>query len=80
MLVVEILSPNTRLIDLNLKRARYERACVASYRVVDPAEPRLTAWELREGRYVEVADVAGDDEWTATLPYDVAIVPSRLID
>jgi Uma2 family endonuclease len=80
LLVVEILSPSTRLIDLNLKRARYERAGVASYWVVDPEQPRLTAWELRQGRYVEVGDVAGDEEWAATSPYDVTIVPGRLID
>jgi len=80
LLVVEILSPSTRLIDLNLKRARFERAEVASYWVVDPDEPRLTAWEIRDGAYVEVADVVGDEEWIAASPYAVTIVPSRLVD
>jgi Uma2 family endonuclease len=80
LLAVEILSPSTRLIDLNLKRARFERAGVASYWVVDPDEPRLTAWELCEGRYVQAADVVGDEEWRAVTPYDVTIVPSRLVE
>lgn len=80
MLVVEVLSPSTRLIDLNLKRARYERAGIASYWVVDPDEPRLISWELREGAYVEVADVAGDEEWTATTPYAVTVSAARLVD
>jgi len=77
LLVVKVLSPSTRLIDLNVKRAAYERAGVASYWVVDPVELHLTAWELPEGRY---ADVSGDEAWAATSPYDVTIVPSRLID
>jgi Uma2 family endonuclease len=59
LLAVEILSPSTRLIDLNLKKARYEAAGCPSYWVVDPDVPSLTAWELRDGRYVEMAHVVG---------------------
>jgi Uma2 family endonuclease len=80
LLAVEILSPSTRLIDLNLKRARFERAGVASYWVVDPDRPSLVAFELRDGAYVEVADVAGDESWTALAPFDVTVVPARLVD
>lgn len=76
LLAVEILSPSTRSIDLLLKRERYQRAGVASYWVVDPVEPRLTVWELRDAEYQQVADVAGDDRWTATRPFPVTIVPS----
>lgn len=78
LLVVEILSPSTRLVDLNLKRATYERAGIANYWVVDPMVPRLTAWELRDGAYAEVADVAGDESWTARTPYAVTVVPDAL--
>jgi Uma2 family endonuclease len=80
LLAVEILSPSTRLVDLNLKKATYERAGVASYWVVDPDEPRLQVFELREGAYVEVADVLGDEPWTARAPYAVTVAPSRLDD
>lgn len=79
LLAVEILSPSTRLVDLNLKRAAFERAGVASYWVVDPEAPRLTVWELRDGAYVEIADVVGDESWTAQAPYAVTIVPSALL-
>jgi Uma2 family endonuclease len=79
LLAVEILSPSTRSIDLLLKRERYERAGVPSYWVVDPVEPSLTAWELREGTYAQVARVTGDDPWTPTAPYVVTIAPSRLL-
>lgn len=78
ILAVEILSPSSRLVDLNLKRARYERAGVPSYWVVDPDELTLVAWELREGEYVEVAAVAGDEVWQAERPFAVAVMPGGL--
>lgn len=80
VLAVEVLSPSTRLVDLNLKRARYLEAGCPSYWVVDPDEPSLTAWELRDGEYVVVARVAGDEEFTAALPYAVTVAPARLVD
>lgn len=80
LLAVEVLSPSTMLVDLNLKKALYERAGVQSYWVVDPAEPRVTAWELADGRFVQVADVSGVEAWIAQAPYAVTIVPSALID
>jgi hypothetical protein len=49
VLAIEVLSPSTRLIDLNLKRARYEAAGCSAYWVVDPELPALTAWEQRDG-------------------------------
>jgi Uma2 family endonuclease len=79
LLVVEILSPSTRLVDLNLKKARYEAAGVASYWVIDPDVPRLIAWELSEGEYAEVADVSGQEQWTSERPYPVTVVPAQLV-
>lgn len=80
LLAIEILSPSTRLIDLNLKKARYEQAGCASYWVVDPIELHLTAWELRHGAYVEVADAGPDDTWAAERPFAVTIRPGALAD
>jgi len=80
LLAVEILSPSTRLLDLSLKRARYERAGVASYWIIEPIEPRLLAFELRDSQYVEVADVGADEEWTATSPFRITIQPGGLVD
>jgi Uma2 family endonuclease len=79
-LALEVLSPSTRLIDLNLKRARYEAAGCPAYWVIDPDEPSLTVWELRDGIYVEVAQVEGEANVTASVPYDVTITPARLVD
>ena len=42
---------------------------------------RLTAFELGpDNRYREVADVAGDEPFTAERPFPVTIVPARLLD
>lgn len=79
LLVIEILSPSTRLIDLNLKKARYELAGCPHYWVVDPQAPSLTAWELRDGAYVEVASVTGDQAYAASVPFAVEVTPSALV-
>jgi len=80
LLAVEILSPSTRLIDLNLKRARYEEAGCASYWVVDPVALTLTAWELVDGGYVEVARLRPEDTWAAELPFGVTLRPGTFLD
>ncbi len=77
LLAVEVLSPSTRLIDLNLKRARYEAAGCPAYWVIDPDAPSLTVWELRDDECVEVAHVLGDQEYAAVTPYPVTVIPSR---
>ncbi|MBU2694604.1 Uma2 family endonuclease [Pimelobacter sp. 30-1] len=80
LLAVEVLSPSTRHRDLGLKKRVYERAGVAAYWVVDVAgdQATLTAWDLRDGAYVAAAAVAGDEEWTARVPFEVAVAPGRL--
>ena len=80
LLAVEVLSPSNRVYDLNVKFARYEVAGIPSYWVVDPDELRLIAWKLRDGRYVEVADVADGDDWHTRTPFELTISPARLRD
>jgi len=83
-LVVEVLAPSTRMIDLEVKRERFERAGTPSYWVVDPVarqeEARLIAWELGpDGKYQQVADVTGEKEFDATLPYQVCVAAADLV-
>jgi Uma2 family endonuclease len=83
-LAVEVLSPSTRMTDLNNKRNRFERAGTPSFWVVDPiarpAEARLIAWELGpDKKYQQVADVTGEKEFGATLPYPVSVIPADLV-
>ena len=81
LLVAEILSPDSVLRDLNLKKAVYERFGVSSYWVIDPdlEQPSLRAFELVSGEYREAAHVAGDVPFRAEQPFAVDIVPSRLV-
>jgi Uma2 family endonuclease len=79
LLAVEILSPSTRLIDLNLKRARYEAAGTPAYWVLDPEQPALTAWELQDGAYVEVAHVPNEQIVDLQQPFPVSVSPAQLL-
>ncbi|MFD9894834.1 Uma2 family endonuclease [Amycolatopsis sp. NPDC059027] len=80
VLAVEVLSPSTAIHDLNTKKAVYERLGVASYWVIDPAEPELTVFELDEdGRYQRVAKAAGDEPFEAKRPFPVRVVPRDLL-
>ena len=58
-LVVEILSPSTRAVDLVRKAALYARIGVPEYWTVDPDAPELRIRVLREGRYEDVAPEGG---------------------
>ena len=80
LLAVEVLSPSTRRFDLMTKRSRYESAGTASYWVVDPAEPSLTAWLLDEhGSYQQVAHAVDDEPFQTTEPFAVEVVPANLV-
>jgi len=81
LLAVEIQSPSTALFDLNTKKAVYERFSVESYWIVVPHvdRPELIAFELRDGRYQEVAHVTGGKPFRAQQPFPVEIVPARLV-
>jgi Uma2 family endonuclease len=80
-LVVEVASPRTRLYDRNRKKDVYERYGIPSYWIVDPDpdKPELTVFELRDGRYQQVAQVAEDESFEAALPFRVALSASALV-
>ncbi|HVF06129.1 MAG TPA: Uma2 family endonuclease [Frankiaceae bacterium] len=79
LLAVEVLSRSTRSFDLGAKRERYERAGTPAYWVFDPTTVRLRAWDLREGEFVLVADVTGDEAYAAAVPFPVTVVPATLV-
>jgi Uma2 family endonuclease len=81
MLVAEVLSPGSVLRDLMLKKGAYERFGVPSYWVIDPDldQPSLRAFELAGGSYTEVAYVVGAAAFQAQRPFNVEIVPDRLV-
>ncbi len=80
VLAVEVLSPSTALVDLNLKKAAYERFGVPSYWVIDPKAPSLFAYEKDDkGQYRQIAHVIGNQPFHATQPFAITIVPQDLI-
>ncbi|MEI2778585.1 MAG: Uma2 family endonuclease [Tetrasphaera sp.] len=79
LLAVEILSPSTRRIDLLLKRSRYESAGTPSYWVIDPAEPSIITWELRDGVYAEAGRASGEQSLTVQSPFPVTVCPERFV-
>ena len=82
LLAVEVQSPSTALIDLNVKRDAYERFGVVSYWLVSPDldDPALTVLELvADGRYRQTARVSGGQTFRATRPYPVDVTPAQLV-
>lgn len=81
LLAVEVASPRTRLYDRNRKKEVYEGFGIPAYWLVEPEpeKPRLIAFELRDGKYETVADVTGDEEFRAKLPFPVTIRPASLV-
>lgn len=80
LLSVEVLSPSTRSFDLTEKKAILEREGCPSYWVIDPQRLELTAFELVDGAYVEVAQIARGEPWEATAPFPVTVVVQGLLD
>jgi Uma2 family endonuclease len=80
-LAVEVASPRTRLYDRNRKKEVYEQFGIPAYWIVEPDrdKPTLTAFELRDGRYEQVARVAGDEPFHAEVPFPVTVVPAELV-
>jgi Uma2 family endonuclease len=79
ILAVEVLSPSTRRKDTILKRSKYEDEGIASYWIVDPEAPSITALELIDGRYVMVGQAADEESLIVEKPFPVSIVPATLI-
>jgi Uma2 family endonuclease len=80
LLVVEILSPSTRLIDLRVKLEHYQRAGCAAYWIVDPVALTVTVLENGEGGFVHVATVTREQARDVTVPFPVTVSPGSLLD
>jgi Uma2 family endonuclease len=81
LLIAEVRSPSTALIDLNRKKSAYEKFGVQSYWIVDPdlRNPSLTAFELRSRQYFLEAKVTGDEAFRAARPFPAEVIPAHLV-
>jgi Uma2 family endonuclease len=80
LLAIEVLSPSTRRVDLLLKRDRLQAAGVPSYWLVDPDALTVAVLELRDGVYVQIAVVEGEEPHDIERPFPVQIIAARLGD
>jgi Uma2 family endonuclease len=79
LLVVEVVSPSSRSLDLGAKRYAYAAAGVAHYWVLDPEPPvELAVFELAGSAYREVTRVKGGEQYQTDAPFPVTVVPERL--
>jgi len=78
LMVVEVASPSTHMVDRGTKRLAFEAAGVPTYWIIDPDVPRLTVFRLKDGRYVEEAQVGGDEVYEGTEPFPVRVIPNQL--
>lgn len=77
---IEVLSPSTRLVDLNLKKAAYERMGTPSYWVVDPDAPSVRVFEADAGgTYRQVAEAVGEALLELDRPFAVRLRPADLV-
>lgn len=76
-LVIEMLSPGTKAIDLVTKRDDYEAFGVGEYWAIDPADARVRAWRRQDGRLVEAAVVGESVPSTALAGLVLDVRPLR---
>jgi Uma2 family endonuclease len=81
LLVAEVRSPSTALIDLSTKKAAYQRFGVQSYWIVvpDAERPELRVLELGRDGYQEMATVTGTAAFRAVRPFPVEVTAARLV-
>lgn len=78
LLVIEVRSPSSRLIDQGTKRLAYREAGIGAYWMADPHEPSVTVirWD---GDTEDERVVVGDDTLRVDWPVPVEILPSALV-
>ncbi|MFD1044995.1 Uma2 family endonuclease [Kibdelosporangium lantanae] len=80
VLAIEVHSPSTRLVDLELKRARLQEAGCPHYWLVDPDIPTLRCLTLRGGVYEVTYSLAGPEFADLAEPYPVRLSPDALVN
>lgn len=78
-LIVEVLSPSSKALDLITKRNDYERYGVGEYWVIDPETAHVRCWTRQGPRFID-APVAGDSLASSAVPgFILPLEPIRAI-
>ena len=67
--VCEILSPSTSKVDLDVKAPLYAQAGIGHLWFIDPIAKTLQAFELRKGKWAQIADLK-DADTVCVPPFD----------
>ena len=78
--VVEVLSPSTRSIDLLRKRTDYERLGIAEFWVFDPVSSSALVLRRDGDRYVDVPLAPGDHLTSPLMPRFSVLVESLFVE
>lgn len=79
ILAVEVLSPRTRRVDLEIKRGLLEQAGCLNYWIVDTEIPAITCLALRGHGYLEIAHPRGAEVVEIDEPFPVRLCPQDLV-
>ncbi|TDQ55161.1 Uma2 family endonuclease [Actinorugispora endophytica] len=81
LLAVEVVSPESVFRDHHTKLREYAGFGIGSYWIVSPStdKPGIAEFRLDGDRYVETAQVFGEDVFTTDAPFPVRIVPHWLL-
>ncbi|MBC7773584.1 MAG: Uma2 family endonuclease [Pyrinomonadaceae bacterium] len=81
-LILEVLSPGSKPLDLVTKRDAYERFQVPEYWTIDPDDGRVRAWSTQgggDGIYMETPIIGDQLESTAIPGFRLDLHPIRII-
>ena len=79
LLVVEVLSPSNKAIDLVLKRHYYADGGVSEYWIVDSDGGTITVLRLDGDMYAEVAVVKAGETYRAQTPFPLELDPADVL-
>ena len=79
LLVVEVVSPSTKIIDYRQKRAEYNVLEIPEYWIVDPLEGKITILILVEGLY-DAQEFCGDEVLQSPTFPELTLTPNEVLD
>jgi Uma2 family endonuclease len=80
VMVVEVLSPKTRVTDQTAKRATYEALGIEHFWLVDPTMPSIEAFRLVNGSYELAAKADAGEVFEVSEPVPLSFDPVDLLD